>query len=46
MRYGTAPQVKPAEKLYGAFIEGMFPDVEAFVLEPADENLRPEMRGF
>lgn len=46
MRYRTAEQVRPAEQLHRAFTEGMFPDVEAFVLEPADESLRRKMRGF
>lgn len=42
---GDAQHVIPAERLYGAFIEGKFPGVETRVLEPREDNLRQQMRG-
>ena len=45
LRVSDAQDVRPAEGLYGAFIEGKFPGVEGCVLEPRDDDLRQQMRG-
>jgi hypothetical protein len=45
LRVGEPQHVRPAEDLYGAFIDGKFPGVEGQVLEPRDDRLRQLMRG-
>jgi hypothetical protein len=45
LRVDGAQHVRPAESLYQAFIDGMFPGVECKVLEPRDDRLRQQMRG-
>ena len=45
LQVSSEAEVRPAEGLYSAFVEGKFPGVEGRVLEPADDDLRRLMRG-
>lgn len=45
LRVSCAAEVKPAERLYAAFLEGKFPGVERRALAPTDDHLGRQMLG-